>query len=127
MAPCLSRRTGVLPTSSTAPTTRGSSNQSGRSLCRILRNRCPRSHRRRQSAPESCLASVDEVMVTGASIVVAGDLRGHLIGTVSKDAGTPAVADAKLELHGLTRIGRWQRTTTSDADGFFQVDLPWGT
>ena len=59
-------------------------------------------------------------------IVVAGDLRGHLIGTVSEDAGATGVAGAEVVVTGSGRHGDWQSTATTDANGFFTADLPFG-
>lgn len=61
------------------------------------------------------------------SIVVEGDLRGHIIGTVSKEEGMIAVTDAEITITGSTPLGPWTSTTTSGAHGYFQGDLPVGT
>jgi len=57
-------------------------------------------------------------------IAVAGDLLGHLIGTVSRAGGTIAVKDASIEVTGQTPDGPWQRAATTDEQGFFRADLP---
>src|SRR5262245_5595506 len=63
----------------------------------------------------------------GFSVAVAGDLRGHLIGTVSKDSGTTAIANAEITITGSTPLGEWSCTTTTDSHGYFESELPFGT
>jgi hypothetical protein len=58
-------------------------------------------------------------------IAVAGDLRGHLLGSVSREAGT-AVAKATVEVAGHDAAGAWKRQATTDENGLFSVDLPLG-
>jgi len=58
-------------------------------------------------------------------IAAAGDLRGHLVGSVSREAGTP-VAKAAVEVDGHEAEGTWERQTVTDENGLFSVDLPLG-
>jgi Glycosyl hydrolases family 2, TIM barrel domain/Glycosyl hydrolases family 2, sugar binding domain/Glycosyl hydrolases family 2 len=58
-------------------------------------------------------------------IAAAGDLRGHLLGSVSHEAGT-AVAKAAVEVAGHDAEGSWKRQATTDENGLFSVDLPLG-
>ena len=58
-------------------------------------------------------------------IAVAGDLRGHLVGSVSHEAGM-AVAKAAVEVAGQDPQGAWKREATTDENGLFSVDLPLG-
>jgi hypothetical protein len=70
---------------------------------------------------------MDEDMETGTNapaIAMAGDLLGHLIGTVSRADGTIAVKDAAIEVTGRTPAGPWQRGARTDEQGFFRADLP---
>jgi beta-galactosidase len=57
-------------------------------------------------------------------IAVAGDLRGHLVGTVSVDGGTKGVDGAIVEARGATPLGPWRATAHSRPDGLFSIDLP---
>src|ERR1017187_2049589 len=59
-------------------------------------------------------------------IAVAGDLLGHLIGTLSRDEGTAAVVGAEVEVTGRTPLGVWKRATTTGENGLFQIDFPLG-
>lgn len=59
-------------------------------------------------------------------IAVAGDLRGHLIGTVSNGNGTNGIIGAQVEVSGDSKLGAWRRSTVAGEDGFFSVDLPLG-
>ena len=61
------------------------------------------------------------------TVAVAGDLRGHLIGTVSNDEGSVALADAEIGVRGSTPTGPWSYGAESDCNGFFRVALPLGT
>ncbi len=58
------------------------------------------------------------------AIAVAGDLLGHLIGTVSRADGVIAVKDASIEVTGQTPGGPWKSAGKTDAQGFFRADLP---
>ena len=58
-------------------------------------------------------------------IAAAGDLRGHLLGSVSRESGTP-VAKAAVEVDGHEAGGTWERQTVTDENGLFSVDLPLG-
>ena len=60
-------------------------------------------------------------------IVVAGDLRGHLMGTVSRDAGAVAVHTAEVTVAGETPSGAWRQTSTTGPNGDFEVPLPFAT
>jgi hypothetical protein len=62
---------------------------------------------------------------TNLAVAVAGDLRGHLLGSVSRGAGTP-VARAAVEVDGHEVEGTWERQTVTDGNGLFSVDLPLG-
>ena len=57
-------------------------------------------------------------------ISVAGDLLGHLVGTVSRVEGTVAVKDAFIEVTGQTPGGSWKSTAKTDEQGVFRADLP---
>src|ERR1035441_6869717 len=57
-------------------------------------------------------------------ISVAGDLLGHVVGTVSRAEGTVAVKDASIEITGKTPAGAWASTAKSDEQGLFKADLP---
>jgi beta-galactosidase len=59
-----------------------------------------------------------------ASIVVAGDLRGHLMGTVSLDEGKLAVSHADVKVSGKTPSGPWQETIKTGEQGDFEFPLP---
>ena len=61
---------------------------------------------------------------TDPVISVAGDLLGHLIGTVSRADGTVAVKDAAVEVTGQTPAGPWKSSAKTDEQGFFKADLP---
>ena len=61
---------------------------------------------------------------TKASIFVAGDLRGHLMGTVSQDSGAVAVRDADVTVTGSTPAGPWKETAKTGKQGDFEVPLP---
>ena len=58
------------------------------------------------------------------SIAVAGDLLGHVVGTVSRANGTLAVKDAAIEVTGTTPAGSWKRVAKTDEQGLFTADLP---
>jgi hypothetical protein len=60
-------------------------------------------------------------------IAVAGDLRGGLIGTVSMNAGQTPVGGAAVLATGMTPVGDWSRSVTTDAQGLFQLKLPCGS
>ena len=59
-------------------------------------------------------------------IAVAGDLLGHLIGTVSTQSGSVATVDADVSVAGSTALGKWHATAKTGANGYFEVDLPLG-
>jgi beta-galactosidase len=58
-------------------------------------------------------------------VAAAGDLRGHLIGSVSRAAGK-LLAGAAVEITGHAANGPWQRKAETDQHGLFNVDLPVG-
>jgi hypothetical protein len=58
------------------------------------------------------------------TISVAGDLLGHVIGTVSQADGTAAIKDASIEVTGQTPAGPWRSAARTDSQGFFTADLP---
>jgi hypothetical protein len=60
-------------------------------------------------------------------VAVAGDVLGHLIGTLSQMEGTLAVVDTVVEVNGCTPLGPWSRMARTDENGFFSVDLPLGS
>src|ERR1019366_2700734 len=60
-------------------------------------------------------------------IAVNGDLRGHLIGTVSKDSGKTPVVGAKVEVKGTRPTGSWTEEATTDEQGFFRSNLALGS
>ena len=59
-------------------------------------------------------------------IAVAGDLLGHLIGTVSTDEGANPVVGAEVKVSGRNPVGQWQQTARTGENGLWQVDLPLG-
>ena len=61
---------------------------------------------------------------TNPVIAVAGDLLGHLVGTVSRVDGTVAVKDATIEVTGQTPDGSWKSAAKTDGQGLFRADLP---
>jgi len=61
---------------------------------------------------------------TKASIFVAGDLRGHLMGTVSQDSGAVVVPDAEVTVTGSTPNGAWKETAKTGKNGDFEAPLP---
>jgi len=61
---------------------------------------------------------------SNAVISVAGDLLGHLVGTVSRMDGTEAVKDAAIAVAGQTPAGTWTSTAKTDERGLFKADLP---
>jgi hypothetical protein len=63
----------------------------------------------------------------GPVIAVAGDLRGHLMGTVSFESGSQASVDAQVTVTGRTPNGEWRETTATDGLGSFEVPLPFAT
>jgi hypothetical protein len=73
-----------------------------------------------------CFAEGGSAM-KGLNIAVAGDLLGHLIGTVSTDEGVNPVVGAEVTVSGRNPAGTWQRTARSGDNGLWQVDLPLGT
>ena len=60
-------------------------------------------------------------------IAIESDLRGNLLGTVSRDAGKTPVIGAIVEIHGDSPLGVWTRQCRSDAQGFFQAPSPLGS
>ncbi len=61
---------------------------------------------------------------TEVSIVLAGDLRGRLLGTVSQDGGGVAVIEADVTVTGTTPNGPWKETARTGRNGDFEVPLP---
>src|ERR1035437_867928 len=59
-------------------------------------------------------------------IAVNSDLRGHLIGTVSRDSGKTPIVDARVQVSGTTPNGSWTDEATTDEQGFFHSNLPLG-
>lgn len=57
-------------------------------------------------------------------IRVAGDLLGHLVGTVSRDSGVEPVIGAEIEVSGSTPAGGFRQSVKSGDNGLFQADLP---
>lgn len=57
-------------------------------------------------------------------IALAGDLVGHIVGTVSTDSGSQPAIDARIVVSGSSPLGTWRQITTSDKNGFWQIDLP---
>jgi len=66
----------------------------------------------------------DEVL---PRIDVAGDLRGHLIGTFSENSGSEGIVGAQVQVSGRDHSGPWRRTVRTGENGFFRVDVPFGT
>jgi hypothetical protein len=78
----------------------------------------------KENAIDGKMARDLETPMNAPAIEVAGDLLGHLIGTVSRVDGTIAVKDAAVEVTGRTPAGPWQSGAKTDAQGFFRADLP---
>ncbi|MCC7086508.1 MAG: discoidin domain-containing protein [Pirellulales bacterium] len=57
-------------------------------------------------------------------VAVAGDLRGHLLGTVSRVDGSIAVRNADVTVTGKTPAGPWKETAKTGPNGDFEVPLP---
>ena len=74
---------------------------------------------------KSMAAAVAEYLK--ASIFVAGDLRGHLLGTVSRESGGVAVRDADVTVAGRTPAGPWRESTKTGKQGDFEVPLPFAS
>jgi hypothetical protein len=70
----------------------------------------------------ACLAEATRVQ-----ILAAGDLRGHLLGTVSQDNGAVAIQEAAVSVTGTTPNGSWQESGKTGANGEFEVPLPFAT
>jgi hypothetical protein len=64
---------------------------------------------------------------TKVSIFVAGDLRGHLLGTASQQDGSVAVRDGDVTVSGTTPTGPWKETIKTGKQGDFEVPLPFAT
>lgn len=60
-------------------------------------------------------------------IAVAGDLLGHLIGTISQQEGRAPVVGAEVTVTGRTSGGTWKRASTTVDNGLFKIDLPLGS
>lgn len=60
-------------------------------------------------------------------VALAGDLLGHIVGTVSTDEGAQPAVDAEVNVSGSNPLGSWRRSARSDSNGIWQVDLPLGT
>lgn len=73
---------------------------------------------------EPALAQEIHDRMSQTTIAVAGDLIGHLIGTVSQAEGTVPIASASVDVSGQTPGGPWQRSATTDGNGYFSVDMP---
>ena len=73
---------------------------------------------------EALKSMLDEI--NKIHIAAAGDLLGHLIGTISLNEGVEAVKDADVTITGTTPLGSWKETTKTDENGIFSVDLPLG-
>lgn len=59
-------------------------------------------------------------------IAVAGDLQGHLIGSVSRNTGEAPVVGAKVVVSGRNPAGAWSCSVTTGEHGLWQVDMPEG-
>ena len=64
---------------------------------------------------------------TKVSIFVAGDLRGHLMGTVSQQDGSLAVRNADVTVSGHSPHGPWKETAKTGKQGDFEVPLPFAS
>ena len=62
---------------------------------------------------------------TRMSIAAAGDSRGRLIGTVSRQQGLVPV-EADVQVTGISPNGAWSRNTKTNPKGLFIADLPLG-
>lgn len=65
--------------------------------------------------------------VKALDIALAGDLLGHIVGTVSTDEGAQPAVNAEVNVSGSSPVGPWRHTARSDSNGIWQVDLPLGT
>ncbi len=61
---------------------------------------------------------------TKVTIMVAGDLRGRLMGTASQQDGSVAVRDADVTVTGTTPNGPWKETAKTGQQGDFEAPLP---
>jgi beta-galactosidase len=75
-------------------------------------------------ADAAIMARLVTEQFTKASIVVAGDLRGRLMGTVSMNDGSEAVRDAEVTVSGTVPSGAWQHSAVTGRQGDFEVPLP---
>lgn len=67
-----------------------------------------------------------EESMSKLTIAAAGDARGRLIGTVSRQDGAEPAQDCPVKAAGSCPSGRWSRTAKTDADGLFVIDMPLG-
>jgi beta-galactosidase len=58
------------------------------------------------------------------TLIVAGDLRGRLMGTASQQNGSEAVRDAEVTISGSTPRGPWEERAKTGEQGDFEVPLP---
>ena len=73
-----------------------------------------------------CVAEGGSAVKT-LDIALAGDLLGHIVGTVSTDEGAQPVVGAEVTVSGRNPSGPWRHTAQSGENGLWQVDLPLGT
>ena len=59
------------------------------------------------------------------TIEVASDLLGNMIGILTDEWGIEGIADAKIDVHAENGSD-WKAATTTDANGMFSVELPFG-
>ncbi|HTQ11264.1 MAG TPA: discoidin domain-containing protein, partial [Fimbriimonadaceae bacterium] len=59
-------------------------------------------------------------------IDVAGDMRGHLIGTFSENSGSEGIEGALVRASGAGHNGEWSSIAHSGPNGFFKIDIPFG-
>lgn len=58
------------------------------------------------------------------TLMAAGDLRSHLLGTASLQDGSVAVREADVTITGTTPAGPWKETAKTGKQGEFEVPLP---
>lgn len=61
------------------------------------------------------------------SLAASGDLRGHIVGSLSRENGDAPVVDGAISISGRSPLGIWRRETSTDATGLFKADLPAGS
>ena len=73
--------------------------------------------RPKEPRPDAAAGSFD--------IAIESDLRGNLLGTVSRDAGKTPVIGAIVEIHGDSPLGVWTRQCRSERKAFSRRPRRW--